>query len=334
MINAKYLKELSSSLNILYAEDESILRESMLRTLEKLFQNTFVAKNGQEAIEIFKKEDIDIVLTDINMPIMDGIELITHINKLQDNPIIIVLSAHNESRLLQRLINLGVNNFLNKPVEKEALIKILYQNCSIVNNKKLLRSYSKQLEDENDAMLRKNKILEQKLNQIASQTNKIQKLKKNNNDKIIDKSKDNYYDILLIEDKDELKELSQDLETYILMMFQNGIIYKDYMHKLSNIYKKYASVLSSYSDFLPISDALYKFSNIMLDLEEKFLQDISQTGIYLESLQLTLETFRQNIIETKAKDPRFYNASLNNDIQLIMNYLEGVDFKDNDIEFF
>jgi len=332
MITAKDLRELSSPLNILYAEDENMLRESMVTTLEKLFQNTYVAKNGQEAIEIFKKQDIDIVLTDINMPIMDGIELISQINKLQDNPIIIVLSAHNESRLLQTLINLEINNFLNKPVEKDRLIKILYKVSSIVNNKKLLRSYSKELEDENDSMARKNKILEQKLNQIASQTNKIQKISTPIKESNLDN--DSYFITLLQDDKDELKELSQDLTTYITMLFQNDFIHKNYVQKLSNVYNKYASVLSSYSDFLSISDYLHKFSNMIPILEDKFMQDVNQTGIYLESLQLTLETFRLNTITKEAKDPRFYNASLTNDIQLIIDFLEGSESENNDIEFF
>ena len=333
MVNAKDLKVLSSSLNILYAEDEEILREGMQSTLKKLFKNVFIAKNGQEAVEIFKKEDIDIILTDINMPIMDGIELITQINKLQDNPIIIVLSAHNESKLLQKLINIEVNNFLNKPVEKDKLIKILYKNASIVNNKKLLQDYSKKLEDENEAMARKNKILEQKLNQLARQTNKTQA---NNKTKKIEKNKidDSYYSTILKDDKDELKELSQDLETYITMMFQNENLHVSYIEKLSNVYKKYASVLNSYPEFYEISNFLNEFSNIITALDNKFLEDINQTGIYFESLQHTFETFRQNIFEKEAKNPRFYNASLINDIQLIIDFLENKESQNNEIEFF
>ena len=56
------------------------------------------------------------------MPIMDGMELISEINKIEANPIIIVLATNNESKLLQKLINLDINYFLNKPVEKASLI--------------------------------------------------------------------------------------------------------------------------------------------------------------------------------------------------------------------
>lgn len=333
MIVAKDLKELSSSLNILYAEDEQMLRDGMQSTLEKFFKNVYIAKNGQEAIEIFKKEDIDIVLTDINMPIMSGIELIVQINKLQNNPIIIVLSAHDESKLLQKLIDLEINNFLNKPVEKEALIKTLYKNCLIINDKKLLRDYAKQLEDENESIARKNKILEQKLNQLASQTNKVQEKQKPQSNKQ-EVKKDGYYQTLLQDDKDELKELSEDLETYIMMMFQNESLHQSYIGRLANVYEKYASVLSSYSEFNVLSNFLHGFSNIITTLDSKFLQDINQTGIYFESLQITLDTFRQNIFEKEAKEPKFYNASLINDIQLIIDFLEDKESDENEIEFF
>ena len=333
-VTAKDLKEISTSLSILYAEDEEILRESMTPTLQKFFANVHVAKNGQEAFEIYKKEDIDIVLTDINMPIMSGIELISQINNLESNPIIIVLSAHDESRLLKTLINMEVNTFLNKPVEKTALIKALYKNCSIITNKKLLAVYSKQLEDENETMRRKNAILEQKLKQLASQTN-INETNKSK-DKQIDnnQAEDGYYQILLQDDVDELRDLSEELETYIMMMFQNESLNKNYIDKISRVYIKYATVLNSYSEFYDISSILHNFAELITTLDTKFLQDITQTGIYFESLQLSLETFRQNVWEKEAKNPKFYNASLKNDIQLIVDFLEDKEAQENDIEFF
>lgn len=101
MISAKDLKEVSGDLTLLFAEDEAMLRESMKGTLEKLFKRVFIASNGQEAYELYKHNEIDIVITDINMPIMSGSELIKQIQEYSEyEPMIIVLSAHNESRLL------------------------------------------------------------------------------------------------------------------------------------------------------------------------------------------------------------------------------------------
>jgi len=332
--SAKDLKELSNSLSILYAEDEEMLRDSMQSTLGKLFKNVYIAKNGQEAISIFKKEKIDLILTDINMPIMSGIEFIAEVNKIENNPIIIVLSAHDESRLLKTLINMEVNNFLNKPVEKDALIKILYKNCSIINDKKLVKNYAQILEKENDDMRRLNIVLEIKLKQLASQTNKLNKKNKPSKESSKETKDVSYFETLLQDDKDELKDLSEELETNIMLMFQNENLNIGYIEKLSYIYSKYASVLNAYVEFYNISNILSSFANVIITLEDKFLDDVKQTGIYFESLQLTLESFRKGTWEKEANDPKFYNASLHNDIQMIIDYLEENEVEENEVEFF
>jgi len=338
MISAKELKDQSKSLNILYAEDEAMLRDSMQATLNKLFQNVYVATNGQEAFEIFKKEDIDIIMTDINMPIMSGTELIENIHKNNDEEVhIIVLSAHNESELLTKLINLGISNFLNKPLDKQLMIDNLYKICKLINDKKLLIEYENKLQNELEAMNRKNKILEQKLNQIAHQTN--QNIKKNitgvfEKPKIVEQAAENYFETLLVDDKDELKDLSMELDNFIAMMFQGHALNDDYIQKLSNVYRKYASVLNTYPEFFDIATFLVEFSTVILSLSSKFMQDISQTGIYFESLQLTLENYRENVWNTEAKEPKFYNASLINDIQLVIDFLEDKEIQENEIEFF
>ncbi|MEA1981995.1 MAG: response regulator [Campylobacterota bacterium] len=337
MISAKELREQSKPLNILYAEDEAMLRDSMKATLEKFFGKVFIATNGQEAFEIFKKEDVDLIMTDINMPIMSGTELIHNIQKLSDeDEYIIVLSAHNESKLLTKLINLGINNFLNKPLDKQLMINSLYKVCSTINDKKLLIEYETQLQNELEILSRKNKILEQKIKQVAAATNENLQVKKaaQTNSKDEPPVNESYFETLLLDDKEELQDLSVELDNYIAMMFQGEVLNEDYILKLSSVYKKYASVLNSYLEFLDIAAFLMDFSKSLLTLESKFMQDISQTGIYFESLQLTLENYREHTWNEKAKDPKFYNASLINDIRLIIDFLEDKEVQENEIEFF
>ena len=332
MIGAKELQSVAIDLNILYVEDEAILRDSLKSTLSKLFKNTFVATNLQEAFEIFKKEDIDIILTDINMPVMNGTELIQSIQKYTDQePLIVVLSAHNESKLLTNLINLEISYFINKPLDKQLMIKLLYKACSTINDKKLLLAYEEDLQNELEAMRRKNIILEQKLKQLALQTNK------NINNKraavVTPQSKKidaNYHEALLQEDIDELSDLSSEIENYLAMMFQGEKLNEDYLYKLSDVYLKYASVLNSYPEFFDIGAFLHAFAQTILETEETFMRDINQTGIYLESMQLTLESFRKNVILKEAKDPKFYNASLINDIQVVVDYLQAKEADEND----
>ena len=338
MVSAKDLKEVVSELSVLYVEDELILREDMQNTLSKLFKNSYSAKNGQEAFELFKKEKVDLVITDINMPIMSGIDLINSIKKYTiDEVMITVLSAHNESKLLIKLINLGIDSFINKPVDKQNLINVLYKSCKIISDRKLLVDYKSKLEDELSVVERKNNILEQKLNQLALERNKNVK-RKNENVSQVDKKQEasdvNYFETLLVDDKDELRDLSQELDNFIAMLFQADGLNENYLQKLSRVYAKYASIINTYPEFFDISTALQNFSESILHLEVKFMENIQQTGIYFESLQLTLDNYRENVWNKEAKNPRFYNASLSMDIQLIIDYLEGKEAQDNEIEFF
>ncbi|PHS56601.1 MAG: hypothetical protein COB17_08700 [Sulfurimonas sp.] len=335
IINLKDLKEFSSKLNVLYVEDEEILREGLKSTLSKLFKNTFIAQNGKEALDLYINYDIDIIMTDINMPIMDGTKLIQNIQKLSDEePLIIVLSAHHESKLLTMLINMGVNYFLNKPLDKQLLINSLYKTCKIISEKKLIIEYEIKLHDELERMDRTNKILTQKLNQLANQTNKnipISSINKNLNKENLDKD---YYLTLLRDHKDEIEELSDEIDEYIDAMFKADNIDTNYLSKLANAYSKYASLLISYPEFNDLSSELLSFSKTILTLEEKFMKDIYQTAIYFESLQLTLKTYKQNIWNKHANNPKFYNASLINDIKLVIDFLEDKEAEENYIEFF
>jgi two-component system cell cycle response regulator len=81
-IDVKKLKNLVSDMSVLYAEDETDLREKVVLYLKKLFHTVKDASNGEEALEIFKSEDFDIVITDIRMPKMDGVELAKQIKSI------------------------------------------------------------------------------------------------------------------------------------------------------------------------------------------------------------------------------------------------------------
>jgi len=82
MINPKMLREVTQNLNILYAEDEESLRRGMEKSLKRLFKNVYVAKDGYEGIELFKEHTIDVIISDINMPNINGIEMFQSIREL------------------------------------------------------------------------------------------------------------------------------------------------------------------------------------------------------------------------------------------------------------
>jgi len=120
-------------LTILYVEDDEAIREAMEETLSLFCPKIETAENGREGAEKFKQYYsehqcyYDIVITDVRMPICDGIKMSREILQIHPDQEIIVLSAHNNSGILIEMINLGISHFLLKPVMEEQLLDTLYK---------------------------------------------------------------------------------------------------------------------------------------------------------------------------------------------------------------
>ncbi|MBW1412062.1 CheY-P-specific phosphatase CheX, partial [Campylobacter jejuni] len=83
------------------------------------------AQNGDEGLKKFKKFKPDLVITDIAMPIMDGLGMAREIKEISDDVPIVVLSAYSEKERLLRSIDIGIDKYLIKPVDIEELFKVL-----------------------------------------------------------------------------------------------------------------------------------------------------------------------------------------------------------------
>jgi len=104
------------ALKLLYVEDNEQARESMMSVLEEFFENVVIACDGEEGLESFKNNKIDLIITDINMPRLNGLEMIKEIRKIDTEVSILVLSAYNESSFFLDSIKLGVDGYLLKPI--------------------------------------------------------------------------------------------------------------------------------------------------------------------------------------------------------------------------
>ncbi len=165
----------SKNLNVLYAEDDSYLREETSEALDNFFANINTAVNGQEALEkyldYYEKNGTyyDLIITDINMPLMNGVELIKQVHKIHIEQVIIVISAYNESSRLIELINIGITYFIMKPISITQLMNILYQSTKQISNQNDLIRYRKELED-------MNKNLDEKVKEQAQEIIFTQKI--------------------------------------------------------------------------------------------------------------------------------------------------------------
>lgn len=116
------------SLKLLFVEDEEDLIEIITDTLKKLDANFLTASNGEEALGIYNDNpDISMIITDINMPVMNGLDMIKELkNRSIDIPIII-MSAHTELDYINKAKELGVDNYLLKPFDFIKFIDLITQ---------------------------------------------------------------------------------------------------------------------------------------------------------------------------------------------------------------
>ncbi len=168
---------------ILYVEDNDSVRESTLELLQVFFDHVDVASNGMEGLERYKafhethQKNYDIVLTDINMPKMNGIKMIEAIKKLQERQNFIVISAHNEVDYLIKLIDLEVTNFILKPIDIDRFQRVFAHVIGIVFQKREFKminehlAYSKKVAEE--ATRQKSQFLANMSHEIRTPLNAI-----------------------------------------------------------------------------------------------------------------------------------------------------------------
>lgn len=110
-------------LTLLYVEDDSDVAEIMTIMLKKIFGKVYAAKDGMEALNIYQNNKIDITVSDIMMPKMDGLELSKEILKINANAKIILVTADNEVYYKNKSIELGIQSYLRKPISFKNLIE-------------------------------------------------------------------------------------------------------------------------------------------------------------------------------------------------------------------
>jgi len=132
MPNYSEVFALTRELSVLFVEDHDEIRESTVEILKHYFKVVDSACDGEEGLAKYYDFFIrngsyyDLIITDIAMPIINGVELVKEIKQEQDEQKIIVLSAHDESHYLLDLINLGISQYVAKPIDIKTLLDSFY----------------------------------------------------------------------------------------------------------------------------------------------------------------------------------------------------------------
>lgn len=139
-IDLVQLTEETKKLTAMVVEDEKVTNELLSSTFKNFFSDVSSCFNGEEALSTYEKSSPDVVFVDIVMSGMDGIELSRQIRKLNPTQIIIVISASNDIEKISESIEVGVNSFIQKPIDTKKIIELLTSVVSMISKKKKIET--------------------------------------------------------------------------------------------------------------------------------------------------------------------------------------------------
>lgn len=143
------LKDKLENISILIVEDEDNAREMVVKHVSRLSNTVYSAPNGEEGLKVFKEKKPDIVISDIMMPIMDGLEMCTKIREINNTAQLLIFTAYGDRDQMAKSIDAGVNHFLFKPFELKIFKATLEQSVDHLIHLKEL----KKAKDESEQLL-------------------------------------------------------------------------------------------------------------------------------------------------------------------------------------
>lgn len=314
----------TSALSLLYVEDDISLQTQTKELFESLFESVTVTSCGKEALENYMNNDYDMVITDVKMPNMDGVELVKKIREITINQEIIITSAYNDSDSLMSFINLNVSNFILKPINTKNLITTIYNVAKNIVNLKMVESYRKDLEATNVSLKEKNdeleslvRILDSKLAQLSSVQTK-ENINRNFDDMMIDKVH-----------LEELKELETDISGASVIISLSKNISENNIQVLGEMFASYSSIVAQYSEYNELEEKIQNLSASLNNGAENFIKRVDDIAILLESFIYVLRMWRKNLVNNDIKKAFELHASMMNDVSTIIAIIDGTE---NDIE--
>lgn len=344
------LLEFGKNIKILYVEDEASIREEVIEFLSNYFDNVVSAVDGLDGLNKYKNSEFDLIISDIRMPKMDGIEMCKEIKNLNNEQNILIMSAHSDSHYLLTLIDIGVDNYIIKPIDDNKLIQTLYKISKRVIDSKYSLEYQEKLLDVNfkldnlnQELKGKNESLEglvKKLKNSENQTiatiktiednptqpEKVQifhkKFKPMSRDEFLEK-----HPFALDKLAEQLEQISEDFDLIINKIHRNIDI--ESFQSIAFYLKEYGKLLRSLPEFSNISYALETLADTIETTET--LERYELIKEFLLALAKNLYLWENSIFRNDStQDIHYLDDSLITDCASIENILKGNEEDDDD----
>ena len=339
MASAKEIKALSDGISVLYVEDDTQLRESTVLLLKKFFESVDAAKNGEEGLDLYRKNGYDLVISDINMPVMDGIAMSRAIKEQEPEQYILITSAHDESEHLIKLIDAGIDQFILKPLETEKFLGGIYRAVRSVSDKKMLAQFAELMERHAVELSEKNRELEQ-LNKLltykivttcAEEHHREEKPEEAGKKK---GSEENYTEYVIASDIEELSDLEEEVDSAISLMVLSNRFDTGHIENITIKLEKMSSLLHGYPIFMELAVGIRDLTRGLGEIEAGNDQLFKKISIYLESFIFVLAKWKKDVLIEGVENPNMYDSSLLNDIRMMCDRIYGNESDGGEMELF
>lgn len=348
---SKRLKEVCFDMRLLIVEDDIDLANQLRRFLSKFFGKIDTAANGVEALKIYKENSYELIITDLSMPIMGGIELIKNIRETSDTQSILIISAYFENHELLKLINMGIDGFLTKPVDIETTLIQLAKTTQAIYNDKLLKLYGEMLEEANEELIKSNTELENSLKKLQKNTQastKEEHLEDYKEEKYEQKQtqEENIYAIYKSNKMSaseffdafpfELEKTNEDLELLednfnIAFIRSENDIRKESLEQFVDIMKSYARTIELIPQFGALSYGIQQLAKTFEQITDPM--KLHSVLPMLTHLFDNLEQWRKSVFYYRdAEDIHYMDDSLISDAQSLQGFLSDTHSESSDSE--
>jgi len=130
---------------ILIVEDEGVVLQALFNIISRRYSKVFMAANAQKALSIFQAEDIDLVLTDIRMPGMDGLTMLQKMKIMKPDLRRLVMSAYSDSEYFLQSIDVGVDGYIVKPFLKDKILEAIEKSAESIRMERFAENSKQQL---------------------------------------------------------------------------------------------------------------------------------------------------------------------------------------------
>ncbi len=337
----KELQTFAKDLSVLVVEDDKLLCQQIVDIVSLFFKEVHYAYNGSEGLESYKSTPTDLLITDITMPIMNGIVMSRLLKRINNDLPIMVISAHDSFDYMSDIIDLGIKQFVKKPFEEEDLLYRLLKICEEIV---VINSQEEKIEQSEELLITKPQEFHININHIEQESLVVKTVKDeekieikpniHQNLNIVDYK--DHYESITRDDIDEMTDLLLEMDSFVFLGMLQDTIESEYILEFSQCISKFGNTLTYYPVMAEVGGYMSTLGFKIKENVERLDERRDFLGLFFEAFIVDLHSLMEEAFLKKSGIPTFYNKSIIIGVETILSELSSAPEIDivNEVEFF